>query len=182
MSLGGSVMLFLSSNPWMLPSSHPSYPLSYMSFDYEFFFANLIFSLGISFFVNVIIARLMGVQSTALGFHRHTRRHHPGSSKDGGATRQSLWSYSIHSRLRMSTCSKCPTSRYVMISMFSSCTEWFGIAVTSRCQDHSSLSSVFTALTPFYALNSCNGWTSSTYRHHPLWRQYSYVIPQCSPW
>ena len=28
-------------------------------------------------FVKVIIARLMGVQSTALGFHRHTRRHHP---------------------------------------------------------------------------------------------------------
>ena len=35
------------------------------------------FSPGIIFFVKVIIARLMGVQSTALGFHRHTRRRHP---------------------------------------------------------------------------------------------------------
>jgi hypothetical protein len=109
------------------------------------------------FFVKVIIARLMGVQSTALGFHRHTRRHHPVLEFQGWWGHTSLWSYSIHSRLRMSTCSKCPTSRYVMISMFSSCT------------DHSSLSSVFTALTPFYALNSCYGWTSSsTYRNHPL--------------
>lgn len=151
-------MLFLSSNPWMLPSSHPSYPLSFMSFDYEVFvLQTFFFSLGISFFVKVIIARLMGVQSTALGFHRHTRRHHPVLEFQGWWGHTSLWSYSIHSRLRMSTCSKCPTSRYVMISMFSSCT------------DHSSLSSVFTALTPFYALNSCYGWTSSsTYRNHPL--------------
>ena len=138
-----------------IPSFLPT--LLYVFWLWGICFANLIFSLGISFFVKVIIARLMGVQSTALGFHRHTRRHHPVLEFQGWWGHTSLWSYSIHSRLRMSTCSKCPTSRYVMISMFSSCT------------DHSSLSSVFTALTPFYALNSCYGWTSSsTYRNHPL--------------